>query len=229
MPKASPYSRRNKGKARKRGFGKSLIMKPRKPIIYNFTRNTVTEITLDQPFTLPVAFSSNEGANGYFSLNDLPNVTEFTNLFDAYRLMGVKMSFIWNANVVNFVQQTTAGTLTNNFGIPILYWAPDHDDGGFTTTLNELRQYSGFRQRRMDRPITIFVRPRTSSSVYKGALASAYKENNRKTWIDAANPDVQYFAIKWAIDKNCPGANDQDIIGHVTLEMKYYFQCKDPR
>ncbi len=73
--------------------------------VYKFIRTAI----LSQPvydYTAPTNFAGN-GVVGYFQLGQAPGSSEFTALYDVFRISGIKMTFIYGANV-----QASSATLT---------------------------------------------------------------------------------------------------------------------
>lgn len=165
-----------------------------------------------------------------FSLNDIPNVAEFTSLFDMYKLNAVmfqiKMTSIPeninapNGNVVNY----------GNF-YPTLWYAPDHDDNN-TNTIAQLKEYERARHKvlRPNKEINIMLRPTTLSGTYNNSTIFGYQANYRKNWLDAAYPSIPHFGLKFAIDfEGLTLAGSGAGAFQFKINAKYYFSCKNTR
>lgn len=183
-------------------------------------------------FEMELAFNPSEGTRFFsnasvthaaassFSLDDLPNATEFGNLFDSYRIDSVSMKWMFTAtnNALSGVAYVSA--------MPLLYTVIDKDDGTPATTLEEMEQYQNLKVRRCEKPLKAYVRPRVAISVYKGAF-TGYGQANKNFFVDMANQDIEYYGLKWAIDPN--GCTTDAVVGQFKIIVKYYFTCKDVR
>lgn len=166
-----------------------------------------------------------------FSLNDIPNVAEFTSLFDLYKLNAVlfqiKMTSVPdninapNGNSVNF----------GNF-FPTIWYAPDHDDNN-TNTVAQLKEYERVRHKvlRPNKEINIMLRPTTLSGTYNNSTIFGYQANYKKSWLDAAYPAMLHFGLKFAIDFEGLTTAATTAAGafQFKINCKYYFSCKNTR
>lgn len=157
-------------------------------------------------------------ASGYYSLATLPSYTEFTDLFDQYRIVWVKWKIFWNhpTDMMNF-----AGAQTT--GVPILYTMKDTNDGSVPVSVAAMSQNETFQSYLMTRPITVSFRPKCAQAVYSGAFTS-YAEQGMP-WVDSNSPSVQYYGIKWAVDPN--GANLNATAGTITIVSDVWVECRD--
>jgi len=119
-----------------------------------------------------------------FTLSALPSSTDFTSLFDQYRIAQVSIKFFPVAGV---------GTGSNPLVTVI-----DYDDSNTPSSVSDLYQYDSLQ---MNQPGTVFTRtlvPKTSTAVYSGAFTSFASAPN-SLWIDVASPNVQYYGLKYGI------------------------------
>lgn len=157
-----------------------LMKMPKRPQICTFA------IKVDKGFV-----SANlTGTNGTmsFTLSDTPTPTDFTSLFDQYRIQQVRVEFI--------PLSAPFGASTTATNLPYLITAIDYDDNS-TTTAAALQQYSNaqvvYNQEYTQRTLT----PRFALSAYSGVFGS-FALAPVGEWIDAASPSVQYYGVKWA-------------------------------
>ena len=155
-----------------------------------------------------------------FKLTDLPNYTEFQNLYDMYRIKAVKIRWLFNHN------NSEAGS-GNPDTLPNFYSVVDYDDDNAPANVAELLQYPRCRIRRLGNPkMSDYFKPRVSSLVYKTALTTGYAMGARNTWLDMSNADIPYFAFKYALD---PVGSSSGSVGYLCPVITYYFQCKGTR
>lgn len=154
-----------------------------------------------------------------FQLASLPNYTEFTNLFDQYRINGVRVKIIFTKN-----ESTTNTSVTTNL-IPIMGTCIDYDNASAPINVNEVLQYETARVHRMDKPIVRFLRPKVDQALYSGAFTSY---GNMRTWIDSDSPTVQHYGLKWYTDGTGGGSVlGTTVIGYFTVYVTMYIACKN--
>jgi hypothetical protein len=123
-----------------------------------------------------------------FSLADTPVPTDYTSLFDQYRIQQVMVEFL--PAVLPFTASTTA------LDLPFMITAIDHDDST-AAPVTTLQQYGNAQvianQTYHQRTLT----PRFSLSAYSGVFGS-FSLAPIGSWIDSASPSVLYYGLKWA-------------------------------
>lgn len=156
-----------------------------------------------------------------FKLNDLPGYTEFTALFDKYRIVGIQAKWMPRANIVN--QSNLSSTFTE---IPPVITVVDYDDATGTDDYSSLEQYENAKVHYEFKPFTLYFKPMIAVAAYKGAF-SGYA-SSRRMWIDAASPDIEYYALKWATLPYSAG-NNTTVNPAWDIMFTYYLQFKYPR
>lgn len=140
-------------------------------------------LTIVQPTALTGGWGWNVPFSMQFSLNQLLNVTELTNIFDQYRILGVKVFISWNHN-------TSAASQAS--GLCGLQWYPDFDDSTPPTS-DEVRERMGVISRRWsaDKVTQVMsVRPRPIFT--SGTAMVPYG-----TWFDCqTNPNTIHYGLK---------------------------------
>lgn len=136
-----------------------------------------------------------------FRLGDLPNYTEFTALFDQYRIDKIVFKIIPMCNV-NQLTINSTGALSNNPGI--IGTVIDYDDAGSPTSLGYMEQYQNFRYQPVvsSRTMMRAFKPRIAVAAYGQGLFTSYM-NKKATWIDCNSPAVPHYGLKIYLD----GAN----------------------
>jgi len=174
------------------------------------------------PSLLPY-FCSNANLNsaqlGDVELAFLPDYTDFTYLFDVYKITGVQVTWMYNHNS----SENPSGV--QNAGLPILTVIQDQDDGTAPTSLSAMYQYGTCKVYRLDKPVTKFFRVKQSTLV-DTATGTGYAVG-KNTWIDANHADANYYGFKWAVE--CPGQVNNNVSGTLRVAIKYYFKCKDTK
>lgn len=212
--KAGGRSKAASQRPRKRAARAAMVRRPRSiaSVVYPFKR-MFGSFPWQQgnvsyaPFVQPVTFA----------LNQLPNVTEFSNLFDQYRINFLVYKFYLR---IDPSAQTAA---TASF--PKMYWYRDYDDSAAPSNLNEIRESGRSRVAvlRPDRPVTVKFKPNTLINVWNTGLTSATQSPVWDAWVDVANVNTTHYGFKMAID-DFTNTNYR-----LDLEVFCYFQCKSVR
>lgn len=146
------------------------------------------------------------------------NHTEFTNLYDLFRIDMVKVQFYLK---IDPSAQTAA---TASF--PRLYWYRDTNDQGISpgTFLNEVRENSKGKRAVMNpnKPVTIMYRPNTLSETYRTSISTGYSPKFGQ-WIGTDTPNMTHYGIKYAID-DLTNTNYK-----VEIELTYHLSMKQSR
>lgn len=135
-----------------------------------------------------------------FSLANVTNYTEFTNLFDMYKINGIKIRFMPRAN------SAEAGT---NQGLVKFFSVVDYDDVSLPTAITDLLQYENVKITNTSRDHMRYFKPKVASAVYQNAVGTGYAP--RSGWIDCSSPTVEHYGIKWALQQLPAGNQSMDI------------------
>jgi hypothetical protein len=144
-----------------------------------------------------------------FQLSDLPNYTEFTNLYDSYRIRAIEV------HVCPDIQQTVPGSL---IGATQVWSAIDFDSAASTAILG-LQQYDTCC---MHDGLHEFVRrfePRCALAAYGGAFTS-YAEAPAGQWLDCASAGVQHYGFLMGVPQQAGASNSFRINCRYDLEFK---------
>jgi len=150
-----------------------------------------------------------------FRLSDLPNATEFTALFDCYRIYKVETTFIPKYNVSDYSSGGSA------YGLPTLYIVSDENSTANPASINELCQYKNCVFKRFDQPVKYTVYPKVSLTT-SGGTGQIVDNNMNNKWIRSAYPDVDHNGIMWGLDMPV-GLGDFK----VDVCFKYFLKLKD--
>lgn len=150
-----------------------------------------------------------------FHLSDLPDYTDFTNLFDQYQITGIRLTFHRFQNV------SLTGTANADSILPLTYVTTDFDDVAVITE-DQLCQYDKVKVYTSGRTFKIFFRPKVLSPVYESAVTSAYANPIAQPWISTADPDVDFFGLRTLMTQT--GA--QGLSGWM-IRAKYYLRFRN--
>lgn len=183
-----------------------------------FKRKTMTKVALTNPVTGFLHYAGDGNVN-YWALNNLPNPTEFTYLFDKFSIKGVKLTFNYSFDGAN-----TAGPLATN-QLPMLYHVIDTDDSTVLTSRDDYLQYETCKMRRLDKPVSVFFKPRYATAAYNGAF-TGYADGGRG-WVDCDSSGVQWYGNKWGVE--FPTAGAPTACGFLMVTATYYLAFRDVR
>jgi hypothetical protein len=160
-----------------------------------------------------------------FALSELPRWKEFADMFDAYRIVGITMTWA-------FQTFPPPGTSTNaNAGFTLLI---REDKDGDTllqpATATSMRasgrtQYKVIDGNRLSH--TKRIAPTPLTLLYTGsALSSGYARTSNRKWIGTVSPDVRYYGLDWAFTSAIPTNFLTHAIDYQT-RMTYHLEFKE--
>ena len=193
----------------------------RGPKVHEFTRKIIQSLPVTNALSMQ-SWALN------WHLSDLPSSTEFTALFDMYRIKKIEITFIYDHNSGDVA--TSAGVAANaNMGMPNLFLVTDHDDDTVLGGSSDYMQYEPCSISRLDQIKRWTVYPRVAMAAYQGAF-TAYASQGQQ-WIDAASPGVAHYGCKFGVDASmCNVAASGAVrIGTLNVISKYFLECKDTR
>lgn len=209
MPKRVYRRRQFRRVPKRRTFRKRKFISKVKSGVHYFKRSYITsQNTYDWPTI---------NTNGWdFFLSQLPNYTEFTNLYNEYKIARVKVKFIYSAN------NQPVTTLANITALPTIYTAVDTNDSVAPTAVSDLLQYKTFKAHRADKPFSVYFKPNYAVAAYSGAFTSYAASAG---WIDTSSVNVKHYGLKWIIDPMfySTGTN---VTGRLQTILTYYIKCR---
>lgn len=154
-----------------------------------------------------------------FSLDQVPNPSEFTILFDQYMITGVKVDF----RLILDPSAAAAGSAT----YPNLYVRRDYDNTA-AETIAEIAQDNKAKRFILspNKTRSIFIKPALQAEYFNTATGLTDKSPVWNRWFDCSNSAMQHLGIKWAIDTMgilLTQGNTMDI------EYTYYLAFKNTR
>lgn len=215
--KKRKYSRRSRKVSKRRRFNISRTKKPRASYI-------LRTIKWSNRDAANLCHNTNSGSDAVseatgsasFQLTDLQANSEFTAMFDNYRL--VKVLYRW---VVT--RNTDWANTTANRGYPVrILWCHDFNDSTPPSS-SELMQRAGMRELYIqgdDMPASRWytLNPALLSVGYESGVASAYTPKWRQ-WIDTASSGTPHYGLKWHVSNLFTGIN-------LRLEAKEIYEFK---
>lgn len=136
-----------------------------------------------------------------FTLSALPSYTDFTNLYDQYRVDKVR---------VDFYPRATVNLLASPDVYNLMHTAVDHTDATVPTASTDILQYDNHVSRQCYKHFSITLKPAPASTYWSGSVASGYGPR-AGAWIDSKSPGVTHYGIKGAWENNNSTAVSIDI------------------
>jgi len=157
------------------------------------------------------------------AFNQLVQSSDFSSLFDQYRIQKVILTFqlITNPDAAMVPLSTSTFNPTNWF--PKLWYITDYD-GGVDETIASIKERQGVRCKIM-RPnsvIRISYTPRCRVLTYSTASSTGYSPKNIK--IDMTDTAVEHYGLKYVVDSNQQDPSDSYPFKFI-IEQKLVFTC----
>jgi hypothetical protein len=227
---AKHIKKRRFNRKRQRPKRIAKIQRGLSPAIYPFKRSISTTIGLNG--TAPPEGWSTSGNNLYrnwgFSLAQLGDYSEFTDLFKYYKLKGVRLQMYFsNTN-------STARDGTSSPNQQILMWMDTNRDGADIAASGQESTYltSQTAKKRLclnttGRPIDIYMSLRQQNMVYGGPANTDYT-TVRPKWIATTEPTTPHYGYKMMLQRVDGQAFTSGITNsqYCKIIQTVYFQCK---
>lgn len=151
-----------------------------------------------------------------FALSDLPNPTEFTALFDLYKIDKIVIN-IQPLNNIN-----SPSTVAN---LAYLVCVVDTDDIASPVTASDLLQYEKCHMVSPYKGLKLTWKPSVAMAAYGGSLFTSYA-NAQDQWIDMGSSGVPHYGFKYLASADGLGGTN-----HVSWRFwaTYHFTCKSTR
>lgn len=166
-----------------------------------------------------------------YTFGALPSVSEFTNMFDEYKLSAIKVTFRPRYDSVS-INSVVDGTSQPNITQPQAYAHVIVDPASTTLpsgiynngTLNTFLENGGIKTYTLNRPFSVYFRPKVRTSANGGSSASVVQSS---PWLRTSDTGVVHNGFHMFLQQNdfSIGANYIRLDTFVT----YYFQVKSMR
>lgn len=229
-------TKRRRVQRKKARVAKNAMMLRRNGLLIRMTQIGLNQVTLSQdgngsafitPLSagvLPTDSMSNtvQFGNSYiFKLSSVIDSSDLTNLFDKYKINGVKLKIMYQAD---------SASVGGSGVFPIFNYCYDGDDATIPTSLNQVESKAKARSVVLsaNKPVSIFIKPKVASYLYStvsGAPVPGYSVT-KAPYINSTYSDVQHYGLKtWINNFYAPtNANNQ-----ITVQTTYYLSLRDPQ
>lgn len=206
-----------------RAFGKSALrsLPPRRRVrvsrplrvkgVHTFRRTVLRNLSYIPLSGLNDTVNTGQSATFAFSLQDVrsyinagsgatavPNSSEFTNLFDCWRIKSVKCSV--------YFQDNTSTTSVNTTNMPLMNYVWDPEDRA-VEAITDLLQHPGVKRYQFGNGaakggcLVTYGKPAAEmSGVVTTSTTTATRQNARSTWYQTTSPSVEYNSLKIVMD-----------------------------
>lgn len=199
--KGKRYGKKRTYRKRFSKFGNRRVGK-KGILTYFFKRSRIDEVDVSLTSGVQVAQVN------AFSLGQLPSPTEFTNLYDSYKICGIKVKFLF--------ERTEASVNVSNQIMPNLVTVNDFNDATSLTTEAQALEYASFKTRRLDKPITRYFRP--TQIVTTGQII-------KSRWNPSSSPDISHYGLKSLIVGSSSGVS----LGRLKIYTTFYIAMRSPK
>lgn len=173
-----------------------------------------------------VTYSHSSGIAAYgskqYSLSNVINRSEFTTLWQEYRINCVVTKFTplfdsGTVDSINSVPATSGYPITN---LPSIGWAIDYNDANVPTSLEEIQQFSNYKEALFNKEIKIKIWPACAPGIYISGIAAGYAVK-RKAWLRCGNDDIPHYGLKYCVFNIANNVNYK-----WNLTTKYYMSFR---
>jgi len=163
-----------------------------------------------------------------FALTEVQGSSEFTSLFDRYRIEKIeyKIQLLNNPDTGSYLANPVANN-NNNF-YPKMWYVRDYDDASAESIATmQQRAYVKCCVMKPNMQKKITIRPAILTQLYLSGVAAGYAPKFNQ-FIDMQYPSVPHYGLKIAMDYNgfAPAAAS---LWQFRIDKKYTFVCKDVR
>jgi len=155
-----------------------------------------------------------------FSLNDLPDVTDFTLLFDQFRIVKITVDF---QPVFSMIPSNIAGT---NPGY--LHTIIDYTDGVTPGSVDQMREFPSFKSViGVKRHKRSFI-PRASMVTNATGTPIPGATSRKSQWYSCSSATelLVFYGLKWGVDRNNFSSGPVTIY---VVECEFFMEFKNPK
>lgn len=162
-------------------------------------------------FSLPISGATGALGAYAFQLSNIPNSSEFTSLYDQYKINAVSVCFYPKQT-----QVTSLSTTDNIRANARILTAIDYNDDTPPTTLDELRQYDNCE-------VDVIVNKH--ERYIPKPLFLNNSGQNVNSWLSTANPSTRHYGLKYGVEPTqAVGASFT-----YNVEVTYYIAFKNTK
>lgn len=150
-----------------------------------YTQNTVYSFKKTVNVQSIVSGSTGTSRAYSFALSDVPGFATYTDLYDFYKIVGVKIMFVPRQTEQN-----------NQIYLGMFHYVVDYNDSNAVDSAEEIMSRQGSRMRYMvGRPFSLYVKPRIAAMAYESGGSTGYYAE-RPRWMNTNDPTVPHYGLK---------------------------------
>lgn len=164
-----------------------------------------------------------------FKLTDLPNYTEFTNLYDQYRINKVVLKLFPSQNVNQFHAYADPLFPVNYLTLPVMS-VIDYNDGQ-PLAEQDLQQYTHCKYHKFPNAVSITLTPACQGIVSRDDTTSNIISGQPlfKKWLSCDQATIEHFGVKMFIPNVGAGGSSTNNTVRFSVKACYYISCKNVR
>lgn len=175
--------------------------------------------------TINILKSANTAGCNYFQLDQLPNYSEFVDLFDQYKVNALKYEFVPRFNSIDQASATGGE----------FYTAIDRVSNDPPSSLNEMLEYQSLRKTPLTRRHVRYFKPGVATAIYAnvddasgstypfpaGVKLSPWISTDAEDNTASKSTNIQHLGLKyWCSQTNASANTTMDIICTAFLGMR---------
>uniref|UniRef100_UPI0040487642 hypothetical protein n=1 Tax=Yoonia sp. TaxID=2212373 RepID=UPI0040487642 len=167
-------------------------------------------------------------AGTYFGTISVPGASDFTSLYEQYKIEFIEISFYFSNNISNLNSTATS--------LPIMGIVRDFDDV-LATDMFALQQFSGYQMwqlgnQRGDGAYKMRVKPAAQTLTYNGSggtTVSGIKRDFSPT-LSINTPSIPHYGVKIAYDPvQQLGSDVANVVGFLSINATYHLSMRNTR
>lgn len=149
-----------------------------------------------------------------FSLDQLPAYTDFTQLYDLYKINKVR---------VQFIPKMSSAVLADSAQMPVVHTIIDSNDSSNPTFI-EMMQNEDLKTTRGTVLHTRYFTPKCQLKLYESLATDGYAAARRNPFISTNDPSVPHYALKWVIENPITGGS---AYWYCDVKVTYYLALRE--
>lgn len=154
--------------------------------------------------------------------DSLPNMTDFTNLFDQWRITNVMVRIDYGTDMFS-----NSGV---SYAHPLVYHVTDYDDST-DLTLSAMLEYPQIRIHQFKQdgytPLVLSLEPMPLRDIAGSGVATGYAPSSVSPFIRTAETTIPHYGLKFAIGG--AGASINAVIGYLNVIIWYDLEFCNPK
>lgn len=218
----------NRFRRYKLGVSRSLVSAKSNYITHSFKRTvSLSPIQFNDSTTIPENGGFTQYQNFGFTLASLPQFTEFTALYDQYKIVGVKVKLMPVFNSYDPTSVVTVGAVPKTAACPYITTVVDFD-GVTATAQSGYNQYSNAKTRLFDKPVTVYI---PYPGIKDNDTVTSANVVMRGKWIDTTKFAVNHNGLGVSLTYPFDYRASTGSILPVTVQpvVTYYLKMKNVR